>query len=390
MERGAAHARERETMIRRWSRISACVAVLLALLAAGEWGLRRGGYAYTRLAQRALDVRNDLEKTLVPNADLYRIDARELWSPRPGAILPWTNGERINPDGYRGPQLDVERKKGVLRIAYLGGATTFGVGVRYEDSFPALATRLIGERTMPAECLNAGVEGFSIRQCLERYRDLVRPYRPHVVVLSISPAVCYQQAAEGWTDDQRIRCAQSVDEAKKAAHWPKLRILQFAYWVSDALGGRYWAERDFEFQQMRLEKGSGELDWPGARRVPVDDYYHSLSWLLQETRQDGAHLVLISIPKAPGVYIPPVHDVYQQVVNEFADREKLLLLDGRNAYLAALRDDIPKEDLFQSDQYASECGHLQLAEALAQEIVRGISAKSSPRAGPGAGAADKR
>lgn len=370
-------------MTRGWMRFAAWTLAVAGALLAAEWGLRRGGYEYSRLVQRVLQIKADVAQTHTTSADLYRYDPHQIWAPRPGALLPWTNGERINPDGYRGPQLDVERKKGVLRIAFLGGATTLGVGVRYDDTYAALSTRLIGERAMQAECMDAGVEGFSVRQSLERYRDLVRPYRPHVVVLSITFRACYRQATESWTDDERIRAARDFagDPSQFPDHWPRSRLLQFGHWLVDALDGRYWSERDFDFQQMRLAATSGELDWPGVRRVPIDDFYHSLSLLLQETRQDGAHLALISIPPGPGAYIPPVNDVYQQVVADFAQREKLVLLDGRSAYLEALRDDIPKEDLFQSDDHPSECGHLQLAEALAQEIVRGIESKSTAHVG---------
>jgi hypothetical protein len=381
-----ARAKEGVVMIRGWMRIAAWTFAVSGALVVAEWGMRLGGFEYTRLVQRTLQIKADIEQTGTPSPDLYRYDPHEIWSPRPGALLPWTNGERINPDGYRGPQLDVERKKGVLRIAFLGGATTLGVGVRYEDTYPALSTRLIGERAMPAECMDAGVEGFSVRQSLERYRDLVRPYRPHIVVLSITFRSCHRQATQSWTDDQRIRAARDFkgDPSQFPDRWPKMRLLQFAHWVVDSLDGRYWSERDFEFQQLRLARGWGELDWPGVRRVPIDDFYHSLSLLLQETRQDGAHLVLISIPPGPGAYIPPVNDVYQQVVADFAEQEKLLLLDGRNAYIEAVRDDIPKEDLFLSDEHASECGHLQLAEALAESIVRGIASKSAGNV-PGGG-----
>lgn len=366
---------------KRWLRWTAWALLAACVLGATEWALRRGGYEYTRLADRILDMRGDARTRIA--SSMYRFDAHELWSPRPGALLPWTNGERINPDGYRGPQLDVERTKGTLRIAFLGGAATLGVGVRWEDTYPALTARFLSERTMPAECLDGGVEDFSVRQVLERYRDLVRPYRPHVVVVSVPQMMSCKQGVEGWTDDQRIRRARALELDPHAAgnQWPCSRLLQFAHWMKDTLDGRYWSERDWEFQQLRLAPTVGDLDWPGARRVPIDDYYQSLSWLLQETRQDGAHLVLLQIPSAPGVFVPPVADVYQRTLEEFADREKLILLDGRNAYLAAVRDDIPKEDLFQSDQYPSECGHLQLAQAVTDMIVEGIAKKAA--VGPG-------
>jgi hypothetical protein len=368
---------------RAWARLAAWLLAPACLLAASEWGLRRGGYEYTRIADRVLQVRGDISETLSPDSGLYELDTHQLWSPRPGAPLPWAPDEKINADGYRGPALDVEREKGVLRIAFLGGAATLGVGVRFEDTFSALAPRFLTESGHPAEGMNAGVEGFSVRQCLERYRDLVRPYRPHIVVLSIAFATCYRQAAQGWTDDQRIQRARMLDADPRLSDggWPSSRVLQFAHWFKDALTGKYWAERDFEFQQMRMAGSAGNLDWGGARRVPVDDYYHSLSWLLQETRQDGSHLVLLAIPSAPGVPIPPVFDVYQRTVNDFADREKLILLDGRNAYLEALREDIPKEDLFQSDLFPSECGHLQLAQALADTIKSGIEKRAAGAGG---------
>ena len=369
-------------MKRWWPRAAPWVLAPACLVTVGEWALRRSGYEYVRIVDRVLRVHPDDEAQSGPSG-IHRFDPYPLWSPRPGAMLPWTNGERINADGYRGPQLDVERKDGVLRIAFLGGAATMGVGVRWEDSFPALSTRLVGERIMPAECLNAGVQDFSVRQCLERYRALVRPYRPHVVVMSVGLPVCYRQARGGWTDDQLIQRARHLGTEQPSDAWPDSRVLQLVHWMKDALVGRYWKERDFEFQQQRLAAGYGDLDWPGVRRVPVHDYHASLAWLVQELRQDGAHLVLLSIPGAPDAPIPPVHDVYLRTLADFADREKILLLDARHAYMAALRGDVPKEDLFQPDENPSECGHAHIAQALADALVQGIAERSQPKAGAG-------
>lgn len=353
----------------------------LAVLAAGlELSLRHADWSYKPHAVR--DVRWSVveDRRMLEGASLYAFHPHQLWAPRPGALLPWTSGERFNADGYRGPQLNIERPTKTLRVAVLGGAAAMGKGVRYEDTFTALMGRYVSERIMPTEVMNLGVENFSARQCLERYRDLARPYRPHVVILSLRLEPSYREAPGGTSDDEKIRRSRALGDAGQPHALRGLaasRVLQGMHWVDDALDGTYWEERDFQFQLDRLSRTMGSLDWPGARRVPIDDFYHSLSLLLQETRQDGAHLILLSIPPAPGASVPPIRDAYQQTLTEFAEREKLIYLDGRSAFLDAMREDIVKEDLFTADQFPSECGHAQLAEALADIVVRGIMAKSS-------------
>lgn len=351
----------------------------LAVLGLGEFALRRAGFEYVYDEKHAILWSPEKDKAISERKVPYQFDLHELWAPRPGALLPWTNGERVNADGYRGPQLDAERPKGTLRIATLGGAGTFGVGVRWEDTYSALLARFIGEKVMPCEVLCAGVEDFSIRQSIERYVNLVRPYRPHVVILAISARISVAQAPGGLTDDEKIKRLHhyAVGDPGGGCRRGAPRLEHLANWMTDVLSGDYWIEREFQLHQKRLEQTVGALDWPGVRRVPIDDFYHSLSELMQETRQDGAHLILLSIPRSPALPELPVIDVYNRTLTEFAEREKITYLDGRNAYVQAAHDDIPKEDLFLEDLYPSECGHLQLAQALTDTIVRGINEKAS-------------
>lgn len=367
------------------AKILAWCGVLGCLAAAVEAGLRRADWSYRAGAARDVLWSVADDRRMSEPDSLYAYHPRELWAPRPGAVLPWTNGERINPDGYRGPQLEVARTPKTLRIAVIGGAAALGKGVRYEDTFAALVGRYVSEQAMPTEVMNLGVENFSVRQCLERYRDLARPYRPHVVIASLRLEPSYREAPGAVSDDEKIRRARlAADEGRSgvdALGGGGLRICQGLNWVRDALSGSYWNERDFQFQLARLSDGSGSLDWPGVRRVHIDDFYHTVSLLYQETKQDGAHLVLLVIPPAPGANVPPIRDVYFQTLQEFAQRENVILLDGRNTFVDSLREDIVKEDLFQADQYPSECGHALLAEALSGVIVRGIREKSAGAGG---------
>ena len=113
--------------------VLAAVAAPILVLSVAEIGLRAAHFDYARERDRMIVWSKDEDAKLRRGDGLYRFDSQTLWSPRPGALLPLTNGERINPEGYRGPELQVERPKDTLRIATLGGAACLGVGVRGQD-----------------------------------------------------------------------------------------------------------------------------------------------------------------------------------------------------------------------------------------------------------------
>lgn len=64
--------------------------------------------------------------------------------------------------GFRGPQVDVRKPSGTLRLLGLGDSFTFGTGVRYEDTFLARLESLLKGRGdgPPVQVLNLGVPGY--------------------------------------------------------------------------------------------------------------------------------------------------------------------------------------------------------------------------------------
>ena len=110
-------------------------------------------------------------------------------------------------------ELQVERPKDTLRIATLVGAACLGVGVRWEETYSARLASFVGERVMPTEVLDAGVADYSVVQSLWRYRDLVRAYRPHVVILSVMGDQSVLQAPQGRTDLAQRAAAATTDLA---------------------------------------------------------------------------------------------------------------------------------------------------------------------------------
>lgn len=342
-----------------------------AVLSACEWALRAAGFEHRRGDERRTVWSETRDAEMCRGDGLYRFDPHCLWSPRPGAELPWTDGARINPDGFRGPQLPTEPTKGVLRIATLGGAATLGVGVRWEDTYGARVVQILAEQGIRAEVLCAGSEDYTVVQALERWRHLVRIWRPHVVICTSLGARDLTQAPQGRTDAVRL---EEMEESQRCTRErglrDDLRLLHAASWLRDLASGAYWQERDLEYTLRRLASGVTQLEWPGQRRVPYDDYCRALAQLLEEIRADKAVPILLSIPRHPSSPSNPVAEVYLKGALTVAGWSDTIVLDGRNAFVRSVsEEDIPSSDLFLDETVPSECGHLALAQAIADEIV---------------------
>jgi len=75
---------------------------------------------------------------------------------------------------------------GLIRVAVLGGSTTFGTGVSDEDSWPALLQKELGGAYA---VINYGVPGYSTAEAIVQMALLVPEKRPHFVLFY-----------EGWND----------------------------------------------------------------------------------------------------------------------------------------------------------------------------------------------
>jgi hypothetical protein len=333
--------------------------------------LRTARFEHPRGVDRRIVWSAERDSELRSGEGLYRFDPVSLWSPRPGAEIPWTDGARINPDGFRGPQLPIERTHGVLRIATLGGPATLGVGVRWEDTYSARLVQILGEQGLRAEVLCAGAEDYSVVQGLERWRHVVRVWRPNIVICTFLGARDMLQAPQGRPDIRRIaEMRDSPPRREGSTLRDDLRILHVASWLRDLASGVYWQERDLAFIERRLAATVSDLDWPGQRRVPYDEYIAATAELLTEIRADKAVPILLSVPRSPWSPGNPVGEVYMKGALTVAGWSDTIVLDGRNAFVRSVsEEDIPSADLFLGETVPSECGHLALAQALADEIL---------------------
>jgi len=93
--------------------------------------------------------------------------------------------EYINKHGYRGEELDINKKSGVKRILFLGESTTFGFGVKNnQDTYVSL---LINElnKVAPTEGLNAGLLAGTSSEVLSHYLFRYRYYNADKVIIKV-------------------------------------------------------------------------------------------------------------------------------------------------------------------------------------------------------------
>jgi len=86
------------------------------------------------------------------------------------------------PGSFRG-KAPAAKRPGCIRIVCIGGSTTYGHGLRAEETWPAALERALRQRGITAEVINAGVPGYGSRQNLVRYRRDIAALDADVVLV---------------------------------------------------------------------------------------------------------------------------------------------------------------------------------------------------------------
>jgi hypothetical protein len=277
---------------------------LLGFFALAEGGVRLSGWTPEARPKPGWAWSPE-DEPLAPD-ELHQRDARELWSPRPGAPIEGCDGETINAAGYRGPLLAPWRDGETLRIAVLGDASAFGSGVCERETFSALLVRELEQSGVRAEAINAGVPDFSLEQALVRYRKLLRPLQPDVVLLATT-ALPDQEPAPICSDAAKLKVLDL-----RSLTWPWLsrepvlpvRSMQWLGAEVERLAANResdeTAARVLEKWRQRSElppEESGSPDWLGVRRVDLPRFEECLRTLAAWTRADDADLWIVALPR---------------------------------------------------------------------------------------------
>ena len=346
------------------STLGAPVAALLLL----ESGLRVAAFEH-----RPEPVPPVVWRTADEQGSLHRADDWSLWSPRPGAPI-GNSGECINAAGFRGPDPASQRAPGTLRVVLLGESSIFGIGVPWTQSCAPQLERLLGERGVRAEVINAGVLGHTLPQGLERYRSVVRALRPDVACVAFG-ALNEFSPCQGLSDVEKLALARQHRAASAAPDlWTRLsgnlRVLQ----LIDS-----WRARP-DLEALLAPRPTGQdgpdeicrLDWPGCRRVPRQDFEVALDELVQTLQADGVRPLLVSLPRHPAQEDRrPIQAAYSQSIEQAGQRWAIRVVDARAAVRDAAASGTDPAAFFISENafHLGPRGQLLLATLLADGIA---------------------
>jgi lysophospholipase L1-like esterase len=205
------------------------------------------------------------------------------------------NGHRlINRAGFRGDDFGPKRA-GTYRIIALGDSCTFGVtSPKTEDEFyivepyPQRLQRMVAERLGPGrvEVLNASVPGYNSYQGVMLLRTKLRGLYPNLITVRF-----------GWNDHLMSPERHVGNAFHEPSTWIGLKaqdlLLRTAlYPFSLRLG-----------MMLRVHWQSGEQPEPSppavwTPNIPIDEYKHNLTRIVELGRSQGAAVWLLTAPHA--------------------------------------------------------------------------------------------
>jgi GDSL-like lipase/acylhydrolase family protein len=140
--------------------------------------------------------------------DFAEDPATGLRIPEPGSVA---GPIAVNSRGFRGPELEQPKPPGRIRVAFLGGSTTFcAEASSFEAGWPSLV--VAGMRAdapdLDFDLVNASAGGFTLEQLLVNLEHRVAPLQPDVIVV-------YEATNDLVVDTRRLAIAAGLYEAEE-------------------------------------------------------------------------------------------------------------------------------------------------------------------------------
>ena len=227
----------------------------------------------------------------------------------------------------------------VYRVAMVGNSMTYGTSVPIEDSYGRQLERLLQERLDAAGdprrvvVMNFAVQGYVFEQMARVHEDLIRRWRPDLMVVPFHPH-----------DVMPMRPA--VDDADYDLRTWVLRTATYDWLNRHVIN--HWLPR-----VPPPPKERGAIDWDGldlfitqqpfdkANRPWWDQARQRMEQLRQTVETDGGRLLICSLPRWRKIFRPRIHDA-----------ARAGLIDLAEEYFGAPPEEIAIQELREADNPA--------------------------------------
>ncbi len=262
-----------------------------------------------------------------------------------------TNGQR-----FRGPEVELQKPAGVLRVACLGDSHTFGDGVAEGNTWPARLADLAGPGV---EVLNCGVNAYDTLQEVLFYERRVAAFDPDVVLLAyfVNDVAVRGMPGQG-TADFLARWTHPRQRGWIAACRSRSRALDL---LCDAIYRRRNLEQRGSAWTSRYVES--DLGWQRAR--------DALRRIQEHCRQAGRRFYVVLVPYV----VRDGQDRFlsqpaMRVVSDFCQRAGMECFDGEPSVQALGDEELRISPL---DFHASPRVYRHLAAGLAAWLAaRGL------------------
>lgn len=186
--------------------------------------------------------------------------------------------------GHRGRDLPADAPAGTLRIACLGGSSTFGYGASSNDTtYPAVLERLLSAAAPDrrVEVFNAGVQGWTSRASLDNFAARLTPLGFDLVIVKHA-------------HNDLLDTCNPAYAARSLAPAGELPAEGPARWLARRSGFLRWAVRHAQRRAMANKHDA----WREEGRRAFD---RNLRTLIDLVRAQGARPVLCTYPS---VFLP--------------------------------------------------------------------------------------
>jgi lysophospholipase L1-like esterase len=275
-------------------------------------------------------------------------EASGLRVPAPGVTAGREHVIEVNSLGFRGPELDLPKPAGRVRIGYLGGSTTFcAEASSNETTWPELVRDGIAERFPDAtfDIVNAGAAAYSSKHSLSNLEHRVAPTDPDIVVI--------YHGTNDISQDARTQ-AKAAGLLTEEDDTPS--------WLANISVGWQLIEKNFS-ARARQDTGGEKLDFDMAAGTAA--FRERLTALVRAAQAEARTVVLITfahkvrreqdvatrsrasvtslywLPFMTVESVMEAFDAYNVVVREVAAATGAVLVDGENG--------IPGDDLHFTD-----------------------------------------
>jgi lysophospholipase L1-like esterase len=268
---------------------------------------------------------------------------------------------RINSHGLRGDEPVLPRPAERQRILTLGDSSFFGFLVSDENVFTHYLARILRDKGINVDVINAGVAGYSIAQHKLFMDEQGWDLEPTLIVY------CNLWSDNTWDTfrDEDLLAARRFAQFNPLVHSAAMRLLA-------AKLSRPETEEGGRIIMWRGEKG-----WPEGkiRRVPLSRFIALHDGLVREAASrgiGGAYVIPTNSFMLSGdidTSTPPSWDPYFQAFRLLGEHHSQPVVDVGEVFQEQIKAGMEVENLLIDLMHPSKEGHRRMAEALADALI---------------------